>query len=428
MLWDLKMEKDLDDCEFWLPPQFLTDDDLLMDFKTHHSVGEGKDGSKLFGGDFQSEFTYGFNPFGPHSDLSSPVESVVGSTETESDEDDYISGLTRKMGFYSLQEAGLGYENTKGRSLSGSPQSTLCGVLGAWCGCKQGSSRGSPNCPSQASSPPPMNRPDVSLDLLYAAAGEVARIRMIDDTAGLYHNKAGIWSLPPRKTSPVPVGPNNPKHNLGPFSTNQPQLSYQQLQVAQFQRLKQQQMIKQGQGVLGNGKAGFSQFSLNQNHQQIFENRTRNGAKGTLNLPNSAWPTLQQSQQLQPQPNAGSGMRGVFLGNPGPKRECAGTGVFLPRRVGTQTETRKKPGCPVILPDRVVQALNLNLGAMDAAARPLSQVQTRCHNGDVGFTSTTDGGLKYRNNMAAPLQRRNQRTQPSTAMPQELQLPQEWTY
>lgn len=95
------MEKDLDDCEFWLPPQFLTDDDLLMDFKTN-SVREE---NKLFG--------YGFNPFGSSSDLSSPVESVVGSTENESDEDDYITGLTRKMARSTLEEGGLGYENGK---------------------------------------------------------------------------------------------------------------------------------------------------------------------------------------------------------------------------------------------------------------------------------------------------------------------------
>lgn len=409
------MEKDLDDCEFWLPSQFLTDDDLLMDFKM---TSPGSDGSKLFGG----EFGYGFSQFGSNSDLSSPVESVVGSTENESDEDDYITGLTRKMVHSTLQEAGLGYENGKGLSLSGSPQSTLFGVLGA---CKQGSSRGSPTCPSQASSPPPMNRPDVSLDLLYAAAGEVARIRMMEESAGLYHNNGGIWSAPPRKTSPVPVCPKNHKQSLGSFSTNQPQLSYQQLQVAQFQRLKQQQMIKQvqGQGVLGNGKGGFRQFPLNQSHQQMSENRARNGVQGTLNLPNSAWPTLQQSQQQQP--NSGSGMRAVFLGNPGPKRECAGTGVFLPRRVGTQTETRKKPGCPVILPDRVVQALNLNLEAMDAASRPQPQLQTRSHNENIGFTPAPE----YRNYMSAAVQqRKNQRPQPPPAMPQEFQLPQEWTY
>lgn len=37
-------------------------------------------------------------------------------------------------------------------------------------------------------------------------------------------------------------------------------------------------------------------------------------------------------------------MRAVFLGNPNGKRECAGTGVFLPRRVGNFSEPRKKSG------------------------------------------------------------------------------------
>lgn len=49
-----------------------------------------------------------------------------------------------------------------------------------------------------------------------------------------------------------------------------------------------------------------------------------------------------QTQQQQPQP--GSGMRAVFLAGPGARRESAGTGVFLPRRVGTPTESLKKPG------------------------------------------------------------------------------------
>ncbi|KAI7995377.1 hypothetical protein LOK49_LG11G01876 [Camellia lanceoleosa] len=35
-------------------------------------------------------------------------------------------------------------------------------------------------------------------------------------------------------------------------------------------------------------------------------------------------------------------MRAVFLGNTGSKREYAGTRVFLPRPIGSPTETRKK--------------------------------------------------------------------------------------
>ncbi|KAK4345674.1 hypothetical protein RND71_035850 [Anisodus tanguticus] len=371
---------DSSECEFWLPPQFLTDDDILFEFKNNNNskLGEENGRRKYFGCDFQNEFSYGFNMFGPHSDLSSPVGSVIGSTETESEEEDYITELTRQMAYSTL-------ENHKVKSLSSSPQSTLCGVLGS----KQGSNSVSPKYPSQMEGESRKG----TVDLLYAAVGEVARMKMMED-------KNGIWA-PPRKTSPVYVDPNMCKPNLGSFYSNQPPpLSYKQLQMAQFQRLKQLQIMKQGQGVMGTEKDRYWQYPLTQG-------RDRNGADRPLNKAKSAaWPIVQQSHHRQ-QP--GSGMRAVFLGNPGPKRECAGTGVFIPRRVGTQTETRKKPGCStVLLPDKVVQALNLNMQ---------HQVQPRC-----------GGVLKYQNNnVAAGQQWRSLRSQPA-AMSQELQLPQEWTY
>ncbi|XP_019225014.1 PREDICTED: uncharacterized protein LOC109206629 isoform X2 [Nicotiana attenuata] len=402
------MAKNLDDYDFWLPSQFLTDDDLLMDFKVSSIVEGRNDGVKYLARDFQN----GLNPFGLHSDLNSPVESAVGSVDTESDEEEYITELTRKMAHSTLHESGFGYQNTKGWSLLGSPQSTLCG-------CKQGSSSESPNCPSQASSPPPMNRNDRAFDLLYAAADEVARLRMMEDAAGLYQTKNGL-SATPRKTT-VPVPPNNSKPCFGSLKSNQ--LSYQQFQVAQ--RLKQQQIMKQGQGVLGSVKGGFGQYLLNQNNQKLGQSRGQNGVARPMNSSISSWPTLQQSQQQQP----GSGMHAVFLGNPGPKKECAGTGVFLPRGFGTQTETKKKPGnTTVLLPDRVVQALNLNLGAMDA--RSHTPVQPRCYNGGSG--SIPASGSKSWNNMAATQQRNNSRTENTysqrATMPQELLLPQDWTY
>lgn len=85
------MAQELDDGEFWLPSEFLTDDDLLKDFKSDNTDGA----------------SFGFN-----SDLSSPVESVMGSTETESDEDELISGLTRKMANSTLQDATFSAEYT----------------------------------------------------------------------------------------------------------------------------------------------------------------------------------------------------------------------------------------------------------------------------------------------------------------------------
>ncbi|KAL3326748.1 hypothetical protein AABB24_037440 [Solanum stoloniferum] len=393
------MGEESKECEFWLPPEFLTGDDVFMGFKGN-SKGEGNERKWYFGCDFQNEFSYGFNMFGLQSDLSSPVESVVSSTETESDEEDYITELTRQMAQSTL-------ETRKVYKLSSSPQSTLCGVLGS----KQGLQSESPNSPFQVCSPTEVQGRKGNVDLLYAAVGEVARMKKMEE-------QVGIWA-PPRKTSPVYVDPKMSKSNLGSFYSKQPPLSYQQFKMAQFQCLKQQQIMEQKQVVLGPEKEGFWQYQLRQNHQnQSIQGRERNGADRPVNMAMSgAWPALQQShhhQQKQPPPllpQSSSGMRAVILGNPGPKRECAGTGVFIPRRVGTQTETRKKPGCStVLLPDRVVQALNLQ-----------PQVQPRCNNGGV---------LKYRNsNNMGEQQWRNLRNQPPVAaMSQELQLPQDWTY
>lgn len=116
------MAESLDDGEFWLPPQFLTDDDTLMDKNnnlksTKEVFGYQTDSAKPL---FPFEFPYEFGSFGVSSDLSSPVESVVGSTETESDEEDgYLAGLTRQMAHSTLEDVfgrndvTFGTENSK---------------------------------------------------------------------------------------------------------------------------------------------------------------------------------------------------------------------------------------------------------------------------------------------------------------------------
>ena len=99
----------------------------------------------------------------------------------------------------------------------------------------------------------------------------------------------------------------------------------------------------------GQNKGGAAGLYQKQQQTQPVVHATRGRNHGrTLGLSPSVWPSLQQVQQQQQQQNQGnSGMRAVFLGNTGGKKECAGTGVFLPRRTGApgaNTETRKKPG------------------------------------------------------------------------------------
>jgi hypothetical protein len=60
------------------------------------------------------------------------------------------------------------------------------------------------------------------------------------------------------------------------------------------------------------------------------------GAPPCLN--SSAFPSLQKP------PASAAGMRGMFLTPPGAKRECAGTGVFIPRQAPAQP--KKKLGTP----------------------------------------------------------------------------------
>lgn len=333
------MEQELADGMFWLPPEFLNDDD---DVFMNSGVSTGN--------------------------LSSPVESVIGSTETESDEEDYLSELSRKLAQSTLEDNFWKMESSYSKSttvMAGSPQSTLCG-------CKQISSRGSSNCPSPAPVPAG-SRNDAPYDVLYRAAGEVARIRMTEESG--YRNHVAQQPQPPRR---IP-SPNPQFHQI-----QAAQMKQQQLQQKQHEQYKQ--FVKQSIG--------------------------RNGGGGNMKTvpppPLSAWPTLQQSRQQQPPPPpppaSRSGMRAVFLGNPNPKRESTGTGVFLPRQIGAPTETRKKRGCStVLLPEKVVHALNLNLEAQ------------------IRSNYDYNAEMRYRSNVLVAEQRRQQ-------VEKDLRLPQEWTY
>ncbi|XVE76462.1 hypothetical protein DITRI_Ditri12bG0175000 [Diplodiscus trichospermus] len=408
------MAEVLDDGEFWLPHKFLTDDDLFVDkSKGKNSpknlkdgLGWEFDGSKSL---FPYEFPSGCGSFGFSSDLSSPVESVVGSTETESDEEDYLAGLTREMARSAIDDdfrrndRAFASENSKGWVLSSSPESTLC-AFKTGCGCKQRSSRGSTICQSRVSSPPE------TWVLLHAAAGEVARLRMNEESYGGFNNR-GLLGPPARKPSP--------NHDVSGFYPPHQSLSNQRLQATQFQQLKQQQLIEKQ-----NASAWGGQKQQHKRHlHHVVQNMGRNSnCNRPLGLSPSAWPPLQQQQQ--PQPPNGSGMRAVFLGNQTGKRECAGTGVFLPRRVGTP-EPRKKPACStVLLPARVVQALNLNLDEIGAQPH-LHPRFNAC------VTADSDAALRLRSggNVFANTNHHQCNFRPTQqGISHEVRLPQDWTY
>ncbi|KAM2566736.1 hypothetical protein TB1_009198 [Malus domestica] len=407
------MADTLDDLAFWLPTQILNDEDppaMELNSNTKKSGGFGlrfdADAPKAL---LPFEFPYG-GAFGVSSDFSSPVES----SETESDEEDYLTGLTRQMAYSTLDDefnfkhsnSAFASEKPKGWVASGSPQSTLYAVSSG-CGCGQGSSRGSPN----AQSPP------ATWDLLHAAAGEVAKMSM-NQSRGLLD--------PPRKPSPVSVPINNPD---AAYCFHQQSLSHKHLRAAQFKLLRQQQMMKEQSAAVWGAQTRYPPPQTQPQTHPNFQTRARN-TPNILNarpvgLSPSAWPPLQQAKQQQEYNRKGSGLRAVYLGNqyPSAKIQRSGTGVFLPRQVGSESETRKKPVCStVLLPARVVQALNLNIDDMQHP-----QLQRR-FNGKLN--SDYEVALQLRSNAAArtAISQQKRIIRPQAAVGSEIRLPQDWTY
>ncbi|GAV89496.1 hypothetical protein CFOL_v3_32910 [Cephalotus follicularis] len=117
--------------------------------------------------------------------------------------------------------------------------------------------------------------------------------------------------------------------------------------------------------------------------------------------------------------SGGPGMQAIFLESG--EKSC-GTGVFLPRSADAKFQPSKKPACsPVLLPSRVVQALNLNVHALGLQISPRQ---------DAKINTTKSGDSKS-------VQQKNEKVDVSTkccAMSHdenpspEIFLPNEWTY
>ncbi|KAL3517566.1 hypothetical protein ACH5RR_020155 [Cinchona calisaya] len=138
----------------------------------------------------------------------------------------------------------------------------------------------------------------------------------------------------------------------------------------------------------------------------------------TQPLHNSFWrSSLLKNQRTRNGTNTksafgGPGMQAVFLDS-GP-RSC-GTGVFLPRRAGTHFHSSKPASPPVLLPSRVVQALNLNVHEIG--------LQIKSQKERTSKQSTMSSKKENISDASARLGSGG-----SQCYSQEIFLPKEWTY
>ncbi|KAL9226644.1 hypothetical protein vseg_002432 [Gypsophila vaccaria] len=376
---------------FWLPKHFLTDDDFLSSTTKSNKDIPG----------FGSGFGFGSDPF--DSPVSSTDNDENNNNIINDDDVSLLSHLTRHLARTSLHDTHPSKHSSSDRSwvYSTSPQSTLTGFGTGW-----SSTNRSPTGPSRVPSPPltPELQNDAAWDLLYEAAGQVARLKMNAIAAQLSHN-GGLLGVPRHSCGRGGGGGGG----FTPANHSLYNKQYEEMNWAHHNNCG------------------------NNHHQQ------RRSCGGALGLPQTAWPPLATRQHHNNnhhnRQTSGVHMRGLYQGGGGGantrtvgptmgggvKRQSAGTGVFLPRRVTTSpprhhhqhTEFRRKP----------------NVAVEEASLKP------HLRYGGAGFT---DHDLmmarrnvilgQQRRNLIARNEGNNNGAGAMVGPGHEIRLPSDWTY
>ncbi|RAL36947.1 hypothetical protein DM860_003869 [Cuscuta australis] len=386
--------------EFWLPPEFLSDEDLLMDpYAFEKPLSRTLPRSNLLS---PSAF--------PHGRSFSPVPSSVFSGVEESEEE-LLSWLTSRFRRTALDEEGnkslcIPRHSEKGGVISGSPQSTLA-MVGSWTGRRTGSSNGSPFGPSQASSPttPPLCVENDDLwALIFRDAVQARRARSTPDALFSDHPSIPPANLVKNSISGAHV---NPFHQLRAL------------------RMMQQQCSEMwGQKIDGGYLGGRDVFGNRGNRVGFGIDPFVETGNSGIPVPGqtAAWPALPPQRPSQ---YGRSDMIAAFPGGYGAglKRECAGTGVFIPRRyesnnnVKTSADLRKPTS-------KISNGVNKRSdGCYNGGSR------AQIHPSPGGFSISDYEILIARSNAALlEKRRRSMGPQPEVSISPELRLPPEWTY
>ncbi|KAK7277646.1 hypothetical protein RJT34_22661 [Clitoria ternatea] len=157
------------------------------------------------------------------------------------------------------------------------------------------------------------------------------------------------------------------------------------------------------------------------NHQQMHQQHHHKfpAEPKSQNLKSTSRSSYQRSKLANGGP--GAGMRAIFLGS---EHKSCGTGVFLPQ-TDTKFPPSKRPACaPVLLPARVVQALNLNVHALGLQTTP-PQVQRYIP----GCREACDNKpMEKKNNNQKDASKQCSFISQNRSSSPEIFLPKEWTY
>ncbi|CAH9097614.1 unnamed protein product [Cuscuta europaea] len=380
--------------EFRLRPEFLTEDDILMDpYFFENPVDRTVPRPNPV---FSSEYSHG------RSFCS--LDSSLSSFDNESDEDEFLSRLTSLLRRASIEEANKSVHARNPLEswvLSGSPQSTLAQV-GNWTGRSTGSSNSSPNGPSQVSSPTaiPASVENDPWDLLFREAAQLNRVKSTAGESYFSNNR----SFPDH--SHISGAHVNPFHQIRGFGMMQPQCPQMWAQKVNDGFLGGRQ-LPQNRGV----RFGFGSGP-------VVENRK---CATAVPAQTAAWHSLPPQQQTQ---FGGSGTGTAFASRSvvGFKRECAGTGVFIPRRYDANTNA-KLPADPRKIAAKVDNGVKKSLvEGYNGISRP----QLRSSSSSIPISDYDL--LIARKNAEIVAKRMRSLSTPEVAISPELRLPPEWTY
>ncbi|KAL6503756.1 hypothetical protein OROGR_025679 [Orobanche gracilis] len=225
----------------------------------------------------------------------------------------------------------------KRRVMSSSPQSTLANMWSFSGRSAGGSSNCSPNGVNSPPTTPPDEENDSVGDLIYRAAGQVEKLKL----NGGSFKQAGLLS-PPKNVERLYSAAHNPTPSVFHYLYLQEQMVKQQIQ---------------------GGRVCYGEPQM---YQMRSGEQKAVGGAGQHGWPIQPNPT--RICRLDPKTVLFGGSRG---GESAVRRQCAGTGVFLPRRYGNINDGYS----PVFTRERNVHALDTNLDKINGFVPSRPQFQ-----------------------------------------------------